>query len=250
MTRLGAGGPCAARAQAAGTAAASSPVARMALVVGNQRYALAPLRNAVSDAHAIGAALADCGFTVDLLADATRSRMLDALERFGRALQGRQAVALLYFAGHGLQLDWRNDMRAVDATIASAAEVPAQSLEVQQVLDRFRAAGTRMNIVILDACRGNPFPARTGGAQGLAPMDAPPGSLLAYATAPGNVAEDGGGADANGPYARHLARELARGRVMRSDAEFRWAPHPLHRTPGAVTSSGSARVVAEQLRHR
>jgi hypothetical protein len=97
----------------------------------------------------------------------------------------------------------------VDANLRSAADVPAESVDVQDVLAAFKAAGSRVNIVVLDACRDNPFGA-VASAKGLAPMDAPPGTFLAFATAPGNVAEDGSIASGHGLYTQHLVQELSR----------------------------------------
>ena len=183
--------------------------ARLALVIGNGAYpAPADLPNPVRDAEAMAAALERTGFGVTLLRDASAEAMRSALADFGRRLQGRQAIALLYYAGHGVQIDWRNYMLPVDARFDSAATVRAAGLDLAEVLKTLKDAGTRTNIVVLDACRDNPFAGQTGG-RGLAPMDAHPGTFLAYATAPGHVALDGreGG---NSLYTGALVRELAR----------------------------------------
>jgi hypothetical protein len=184
-------------------------LARVALVIGNAAYASAPLLNPGRDAAAVAARLSALGFQVIERRDATRAQMASALDETAAALRGRQGVGLLYYAGHGLQIDWRNYMLPVDMRIASAADVPAQSLDVQQVLEAFRAAGTRTNVVVLDACRDNPFAGATA-AKGLAPLDAPPGTFLAFATAPGNVADDGAPGDGNGLYTRYLLEALQR----------------------------------------
>jgi Caspase domain len=180
---------------------------RVALVIGNAAYAAAPLANPANDAKAMSAALTGMGFSVIELRDASKAQMEAALARARDTLKGKNGVGLLYYAGHGLQLDWRNYMVPVDAKISAPADVPAQALDLQQVIDAFRAAGNRMNIVVLDACRDNPFGA-TASAKGLAPMDAPPGTFLAYATAPGNVAEDGTEQAGNGLYTQFLVKEL------------------------------------------
>ena len=181
---------------------------RVALVIGNAAYAAAPLANPANDAKAMSAALRNMGFTVIESRDASKAQMEQALAQAGDALKGRNGVGMLYYAGHGLQLDWRNYMVPVDAKLASAADVPAQTVDVSAVIDAFKLAGNRMNIVVLDACRDNPF-ASTGRGKGLAQMDAPPGTLLAYATAPGNVAEDGDAKSGNGLYTQYLIKELA-----------------------------------------
>lgn len=192
-------------------AADKSPAAaRIALVIGNGQYSQAPLRNAVNDAREVGGVLAAQGFTVLALTNATRAEMDSAVARTCESLRGRNAVGLLYFAGHGLQLEWRNYMLPVDAQIEKAADVPAQSIDVAEVLAGFKAAATRINIIVLDACRDSPFAGGGASGRGLAQMDAPAGSFLAYATAPGNVAEDGTATSGNGPYAQFLVQELKR----------------------------------------
>lgn len=194
-------------------AAATAPgSARVALVIGNAAYSMAPLVNPVRDARAMGALLVELGFEVLALHDLDRQRMQQALVQLAERLKSRRATALLYYAGHGVQIDWRNYLLPVDAQLRSAADVRAQGLDVQQVLSVCQAAGTHTNILVLDACRDNPFTAAGGGAgaRGLAPMDAPPGTFFAYATAPGNVADDGSEADGNGLYTRFLLQELRR----------------------------------------
>ena len=194
---------------AAVSAEAQAPVdLRIALVIGNAAYAAAPLANPGNDARAMRDALQGMGFTVIEARDASKAQMQAAITRAGTALKGHRGIGMLYYAGHGLQLDWRNYMVPVDARINSAAEVSAQAVDVQAVIDAFKAAGNRINIVVLDACRDNPFAATASG-KGLAQMDAPPGTLLAYATAPGNVAEDGDAKSGNGLYTQFLVKELA-----------------------------------------
>ena len=180
---------------------------RLALVIGNSAYVGAPLLNPANDARAMSEALKAMGFTVIEARDASKAQMQQALAQAGAALKGKNGVGMLYYAGHGLQLDWHNYMVPVDAKLGSAAEVPAQTVDVQAVVDAFKLAGNRMNIVVLDACRDNPF-AATASAKGLAPMDAPTGTFLAYATAPGNVAEDGDAKSGNGLYTQFLVQEM------------------------------------------
>ncbi|MBL8305251.1 MAG: caspase family protein [Rubrivivax sp.] len=186
---------------------AQASATRVALVLGNAAYARSPLLNPVRDARAMAELLRSLGFQVIEERDADLGRMGAAIERAATALQGRQGIGLLYYAGHGLQIDWRNYMLPVDIRIETAADVPRQSVDVQRVLKAFQGAGTRMNILMLDACRDNPFGTQ-GGPRGLAPMDAPPGTFFAYATAPGNVAEDGSESEGNGLYTRFLLQEL------------------------------------------
>ena len=180
--------------------------ARTALVIGNGAYREAPLRNPVNDARGVAQALRQCGFAVTELANASREGMFKALREFGDRIQGG-GIGLFYFAGHGLQVKGRNYLIPVGADIAREDEVPAQALEVDLVLAKMDSAGNRVNIVILDACRNNPFGnAARGGGSGLAQMEAPAGTFLSFATAPGRTAADGSGA--NGLYTQHLLANL------------------------------------------
>jgi hypothetical protein len=182
---------------------------RVAAVIGNAAYPTAPLRNPGRDARAMAEILESLGFFVHAARDATKAEMESTVARTTAALGGRRGVGLLYYAGHGLQLDWRNYLVPVDARLNNEDDVRRQALDLQRVLDAFKAAGTRMNIIVLDACRDNPF-ASSSSARGLAPLDAPPGTFLAYATAPGNVADDGDAQGGNGLYTGYLVRELKR----------------------------------------
>ncbi len=141
------------------------------------------------------------------LRDGSRAQMTESIAKVGEALKGKQGVGMLYYAGHGLQLEWRNYMVPVDARIAASSDIAAQAVDVGAVIDAFKAAGNRMNILVLDACRDNPF-AGTASGKGLAQLDAPPGTFLAFATAPGNVAIDGDAKSANGLYTGFLLQEL------------------------------------------
>lgn len=188
-------------------AQAPAHASRVAVVVGNAAYPAAPLRNAVRDAQSMGAALGELGFQVVDVRDAGKAQMEAAIARAHELLKGQAGVGLFFYAGHAVQLDWRNFLLPVDARPATAQEVSRQAVDVQAAIEAFRSAGTRLNIVVLDACRDNPFD-NAGGGKGLAPMDAPPGTYLAYATAPGNTADDGDEAAGNGLYTRFLLREI------------------------------------------
>ncbi|MES3003243.1 MAG: caspase family protein, partial [Pseudomonadota bacterium] len=132
-----------------------------------------------------------------------------AVSRATDRMRAPGSLGLLYYAGHGVQVDWRNYMLPVEFRMTGGGDVAARAVDVSQVVDAFKRAGTRMNILVLDACRDNPF-ASGSAPKGLAPMDAPVGTLLAYSTQPGNVAEDGEAGSVNGPYAQFLQLELAR----------------------------------------
>jgi hypothetical protein len=175
---------------------------RVALVLGNSAYTSAPLTNPVNDARAMVRVLRETGFKVISKENAGQKEMQLALREFGDALSNG-GVGLFYYAGHGMQIKGRNYLIPVDARFEREDEVAYGSLDANQVLDKMDAAGSRLNIVILDACRNNPFPrsVRSAGS-GLAQMEAPVGTLIAFSTAPGSVASDGSGK--NGLYTQYL----------------------------------------------
>jgi formylglycine-generating enzyme required for sulfatase activity len=180
---------------------------RVALVVGNADYRSSPLRNPVNDARAVARALQGLGFVVILKENVGRIAMADSIRDFGNRIKGG-GVGLFYYAGHGIQVSGRNFLIPVDVAIKAEDEVPYNSIDANFVLDKMDGAKNRLNIVILDACRNNPFARRFRSAsRGLAQMDAPSGTLIAFATAPGMEAADGDGA--NGLYTEHLLRHLA-----------------------------------------
>ena len=167
---------------------------RIALVIGNAKYKEAPLTNPVNDANDMEAVLKSSGFRVIKAIDATQKQMNRAIFEFGELLT-HDSVALFYYAGHGLQVRGKNYLIPVDAEIKSESSVRVESVDVDGVLDQL--SNSELNVVILDACRNNPFERRTnrslGTAGGLAQMEAPKGSLIAYSTAPGKTAADGEG---------------------------------------------------------
>ncbi len=180
---------------------------RFALVIGNSRYAGAPLDNPGNDANAIADQLRRMGFTVTLKLDATRKEMLDTIQTFGGNLAKQKGVGLFYFAGHGAQLSWRNYLIPVDAAIEQMSDMQTQAVDLGLLLESLTRASNPMNVIILDACRDNPFGNKVRVEQkGLSQIDAPPGTLLAYATSPGNTAADGTGT--NGLYTEHLLQEM------------------------------------------
>ena len=180
---------------------------KIALVMGNNKYKEAPLKNPANDARAIGEALKQTGFEVTMKLDAGRAEMAAAVQAYVQELAKRKCVGLFYYAGHGLQLAWRNYMLPVDADIDTIADIQKQSVEVGGLLEGIGRAANPMNVIILDACRDNPFGSLKGvDHKGLSQMDAPLSTLLAYATSPGNTASDGDGA--NGLYTENLLREI------------------------------------------
>lgn len=181
---------------------------RVALVIGNAAYKNIPaLGNATNDAKSMAVVLRKLGFSVVEVVDGSKAQMNDAILQTRSLLKDKQAVGMLYYAGHGLQLDWHNYMVPVDAKLNQAADVPKQTIDIENVIDAFKKSTTRMNIIVLDACRDNPFSEKTSG-KGLAQLDAPPGTYLAFATSPGNVAEDGDISSGNGLFTHFLLKEL------------------------------------------
>ena len=188
-----------------GTALLRAP--KLALVIGNSKYAESPLKNPANDARAIAEQLKGLGFAVSVQQDLGREPMIKAIQAYAALLAKSKAVGLFYYAGHGVQLSWRNFLVPVDAVIDKLEAIQKRCVDVGALVEGITKAANPMNVVILDACRDNPFGnERRVEQRGLSQLDAPPGTLLAYATAPGNVASDGDGA--NGLYTENLLREL------------------------------------------
>lgn len=181
---------------------------RVALIIGNSSYPDFPLDNPINDARAISGSLAKLGFKVTRLENASLNEMFDAVSQFGENLHQEGSVGLFYYAGHGVQVDGRNYLLPVDAQIKAEDEVRYKTLDAGIVLDKMQSAQNPLNIVILDACRDNPFKQRSRSVKvsGLAQMDAPVGSLIAFATAPGAPASDGMGK--NSVYTESLLRHI------------------------------------------
>jgi hypothetical protein len=181
---------------------------KIALVVGNGKYRDAPeLKNPPNDARAIGESLKNAGFAVTIKLDAGREHLIGAIRDYVHAMEQKKSVGLFYFAGHGVQLAWRNYMLPIDAVIDKIEDMGRQSVDVERLMEGLAKAANPMNVIILDACRENPFGKDFRiERKGLSQMDAPIRTLLAYATSPGNVASDGEGS--NGLYTENLLREL------------------------------------------
>ena len=180
---------------------------KRALVIGNSAYRVSPLANPANDARAMAAALKEIGFEVALALDLARAEMLAAARSYTDALERGKAVGLFYYAGHGMQLAWRNYLLPVDAVLKGPEDVPRACLDLNTVIEGISRAANPMNLIVLDACRENPFARDFRVEQkGLSQLDAPVDTLLAYATSPGNVASDGAGA--NGLYTENLLREM------------------------------------------
>ena len=180
---------------------------RVALVIGNSAYKASPLKNPANDATDMAAALKKLGFEVILKEDACKRDMLSAMEDF--AVKLRQAEAgLFYYAGHGMQIGGQNYLIPVGAYVSSEIDVEYEGLVAGRILRNMENAGSRVNIVMLDACRDNPFGRSFRSSnRGLAVMQAAKGSYIAYATSPGSVAADGKGR--NSPFTQSILKHIS-----------------------------------------
>lgn len=196
-----------------------------ALIIGNGAYKFAaPLKNPVNDALDIAKTVKKLGFKTRLLTDASKQEIEQAIESFIAKLKENKGVGLFYYAGHGSQLEGDNYLIPVDTYVEAEKELRHKGYKIAKLLNEMKQANNATNIIILDACRDNPFAggfktasrSLGGGTEssrglrrkgpklssGLSKLDAPPNTLLAYATAPGKVAKDG--ADRNSPYTTML----------------------------------------------
>ena len=193
-----------------GAARASEDDARLALVIGNASYgSVSALDNPVNDAQMISQTLQGLGFSVTMAVDLGQTEMKRAIAQFGRDLRaaGSEATGLFYYAGHGVQSFGNNYLLPVDVALADAADLDLMAVEAQTVLRQMASARNRTNLVILDACRNNPFEnVPELNESGLAEMKAPTGTFLAYATAPGGVALDGQGE--NSPFTQAVVEQI------------------------------------------
>ena len=180
---------------------------RIALVIGNSTYSSAPLKNPVNDATDVAATLKSLGFNVILKTNATKREMGSAVEEFGKRLKG-QDVGLFYYAGHGVQLSGANYLIPVSAKINEETDIEYEAIDAGRILATMYNAKSRVNIVILDACRDNPYVRSFRSAtRGLAIIaKAPMGTIVSYSTSPGDVARDG--KDRNSPYTSFLIQYM------------------------------------------
>lgn len=189
---------------------------KLALVIGNADYKVKPLRNAVNDARSVAKAMRDVGYSLIVRENASQAGMIDAMKEFW--LRGRRSEArVMYFSGHGVQYRGRNYLVPVDMVIRNEDEVPRKAASVDEMIGKLNEITTGVNVMILDACRTPPLAGSTrtrGGSlgarrsmgDGLAQVNAPQGTIIAFSTAPGAVAYDG--IDGSSPYTRHLVEQL------------------------------------------
>lgn len=185
-------------------AAEASQDRRVALVVGNAKYEMSPLTNPTNDSADVASKLRSYGFEV-VYRENLKMRQIGSMLREFKSKLSPGSTALVFYAGHGLQVRGENYFPTVDADIQSEEDIQNQSIGLKQLMDILEEAKTRTNIVMLDACRNNPFERRTRSlSRGLASTNAPSGTMIAYSTRPGSVAEDGSGR--NGLYTEQLLK--------------------------------------------
>lgn len=237
-------------AQAQSNAAAGLAMTenRIALIIGNGSYqTIGKLPNSAADANLMATTLRNVGFEVTLLTDADQNAMKRGVAEFGRALRkaGPDTVALFYYAGHAVQSFGNNYLLPVDSAIGDQADLDLVGVEAGWVLRQLFSARVRTNIVILDSCRTNPFANIEGfDEQGLAEMNAPTGSFIAYSTAPGSVAMDGKAGE-NSPYTRALAAEITSGPQSIEQLFKRVRIKVLEGTSGAQTPWESSSLTSD-----
>ncbi len=219
---------------------------RLALVIGNSAYQHAGrLKNPVNDADAMSRTLSRLGFDVSIHKDLHESDMKQAIDEFGSRL-GNYDVGLFFFAGHGIQVDGINYLIPVNVDLKSENDVEYTCVEAGRVLGKMEDAGCRVNIVMLDACRNNPFErswSRSVRGSGLAEMSNIPESLIAYATAPGNTASDGDGD--NGLYTSAVLQHIETPNITIEEMFKRVRRAVLEKTGGEQRSWESTSITSD-----
>jgi len=187
---------------------------RSALVIGNGAYAEEGLANAVNDAEAVAKSLEEIGFAVALVRNADKRKIDEEVEAFSRRL-GPGEIGLFYFSGHGVQVEGENYLVPINAQLSRQADAQYDAVPLGKVISALEATRATAKIIILDACRNNPFyrrwrsTARGGASRGLAtPLNSGSGTFIAFSTAPGKEAADGIGNSPNSPFTTHLLRHL------------------------------------------
>jgi TPR repeat protein len=190
-----------------GAVAAPSSEKRFALIIGNNNYLNNPLKNPINDATDMSESLQSLGFEVEMVKDANRVTMTSAIQRLGKKAKGINSVALFYFSGHGLQVKNDNFLIPVDASVKSEPDVEVSCISLNYLMRQLEEANTGTNIIVLDACRNNPFSYNRNTGGGLAtPSRTPTGTYIAFATSPLTTAADGTGR--NSPYTAALVKAV------------------------------------------
>jgi formylglycine-generating enzyme required for sulfatase activity len=180
---------------------------RLALVIGNSTYPDSPLRNPTNDAADIASALRHLNFIVTDAQNLTLRDMDRITDSFAQGLRPGDLV-FFYYAGHGVQYQQENYLIPIDYRARSAADLRYDALPAAQIRDRLESSGATVRVIVLDACRDNPFSGTRSGTRGLAPMEVAEGTLVAYATADGRTADDNPG-ERNGLYTKFLLQSLS-----------------------------------------
>ncbi len=182
---------------------------RYALIIGNSAYEMGALRNPKNDANAMAAELTKLGFDVVVHTDQTQKEMVEAVKAFGEKISTNKGIGLFFFAGHGLQVGGENYIVPIDAHISNLDDIEQEAVNLNRITGEMDYAKNDMNIIILDACRNNPFEgSESASGKGLASLTAPSGTIIAFATAPGSVASDGVGQ--NGLYTQELLKSISK----------------------------------------
>ncbi len=193
---------------------------RTALVIGNADYDQVPLKNPVNDARAIADRLKSFDFEVDLHLNVNQKDMKKAILAYGEKLKDRKGVGMVYYAGHGVQLNGQNYLIPLEAEISKPSDIDLEGVRLQRVLNEIEHATNRLNIVVLDACRDNPYAGVRGSGDGLtAPASAPSGTFIAFSTSPGRAASDGNGK--HGLYTEALLKALDNAKGMKLEDIFK-----------------------------
>jgi hypothetical protein len=180
---------------------------RIALVIGNSEYKNRPLKNPKADAEDMRDFLREANFDVIFLENASLAEMQDAISKFNEKLK-LSDVGFIYYSGHGIEHKGRNYLLPVNFNITDEDQIPRQSLDISEVVDKVSKAERKVNIFIIDACRSSFVATKSRSLkQGLQKMDGVKGTILAFSTSPGNLAEDGNGR--NSPYTKHLLKSMS-----------------------------------------
>src|SRR3954471_18528879 len=177
---------------------------RLALVIGQSTYRSVPaLPNPVNDARAVTQMLTDSGFEVSSASDLSQSQLRETVSEFAGkiAAKGSDTVALVFYAGHGLQIDGENFLVPVDVDTKRESDIPMQAVRLNDILNTLTSVPSKMRFLLLDSCRNNPFPELKSAGRGLARVGAKvgaPNPFLSFSPSPGAEAKEGGGA--NSPY--------------------------------------------------
>jgi hypothetical protein len=191
----------------AGCIATPAWAKNIALLIGNSNYPVGQLANPANDANDLANTLRSIGFETIVRLNVDGDGMRSAIRDFGEKLKNNDGIGMFFFAGHGVQVNGENYLLPVSAPLRSEADVEKHGVQANMVLRYMEDSKNRVNVVVLDACRNNPFiKTRSLKTRGLAPMDAPSGSLVAFSTAPGTEASDGSGR--NGLYTKHLMANM------------------------------------------